>query len=81
MQKQQARLRCDCDPDLFSENESAASFEIFLVEKHLDVAQQFLFVFGRQSIEQIEVPLEYLNPLGRSFLVPQLFSSAIREKT
>jgi len=58
MQKQQARLRCNRNSDFVSEDEPSTPFEVFLIEKYLDVAEQLLLICGSQPIEQIEVPLK-----------------------
>jgi hypothetical protein len=76
--QQEARLRCNRDANLVVELEPAASFEVFLLEENLDVAEELLLIFGCQPVEQGEIRFENPAPMPWRRLRPQPISFAVR---
>ncbi len=55
MQEKKTSLRGDRDSDLIIEFETAAAFEMFLIEEHLNVPEKFHLIRARKSPKDRDV--------------------------
>lgn len=62
VEKKEARLRGDCDSHFIGELESATPFEIFFIEKNLNVAEQLRAIVSAQPAENRNISFEELFP-------------------
>ena len=63
MKEKQARLRGDRYANLIGELETAASLEMLLRQKNLDVSEKLRLVFRRKAPEDREIVFDDLSPV------------------
>jgi hypothetical protein len=65
MEEEKGGLRGNGDADFVGQLEPCATFEAFLVQENLDVAEQLRLVVGGQAREDGQIALDDLFPFGR----------------
>lgn len=81
MQQEKTRLRRNYHSDLIGELEPAATFEILLAQKNLNVPKQLLPILRWETAKHREILIENGHPARWNWLRAELLPPAVSKQT